>query len=291
MAGLRPQHVPRPLAALLTAGGIAMVAVVDFVSGVELRVYPLYYLPIAFAAWYIGRSWTVAATGVSIAAWMISNYLAGLYYSSPVIWVFNAGMHGLSFLVVGVLIAQLKVALAHEKQLGRLDALTGLMNARAFDEEAARVLSTARRKRRPVTLAYIDLDDFKIVNDTHGHHAGDELLRAVAGAIQGSVRVSDLAARIGGDEFALLLPETAHAEATVALHRLRERIQETLAGAPQTVTASIGGVVFPVVPDSFGRMVRAADRRMYAAKAAGRDRVVLDVAAGEDIAEGPATLG
>jgi diguanylate cyclase (GGDEF)-like protein len=288
---MRPEHVPQPLSGLLTAGGIALVAIIDFVSGVELRVYPLYYLPIAFAAWYIGRSWTVAAAALSVTAWMISNYLAGLDYSTASIWVFNSVMHGVSFLVVGVLLAQLKVALAHEKQLSRLDPLTALMNSRAFDEEAARILSTARRKKRPVTLAYIDLDDFKIVNDTHGHHAGDELLRAVAGAIRGSVRVTDLAARIGGDEFALLLPETGHAEAKIALDRLRHRIQETLTGAPHTVTASIGGVVFPAVPDSFGRMVRAADRRMYAAKAAGRDRIVLDVAAGEDVTEGAATLG
>ena len=285
MTGIHPETMPRALLVALMVFGVLLVAEVDYLSGVELRVYPLYYLPIAFAAWYIGRAWTVTAAGLSIAAWMVSNYLAGLDYSAGGVWVFNAVMHGVSFLVVGVLIAQLKVALAHEKQLSRLDALTGLMNSRAFDEEAARVLLTARRKKRPVTLAYIDLDHFKTVNDTHGHHAGDELLRAVAGAIRSAVRASDLAARIGGDEFALLLPETAHAEATVALRRLRERIQETLAGAAYTVTASIGGVVFIAVPDSFGRMVRAADRRMYTAKAAGRDRVVLDVAAGEDIAE------
>jgi diguanylate cyclase (GGDEF)-like protein len=193
-------------------------------------------------------------------------------------------MHGVSFLVVGGLLARLEVALAHEKQLSRLDPLTTLMNPRAFREEAVRFLSIARRKQRPVTLAYIDIDGFKAVNDTHGHHAGDEVLRGVAGAISASIRVSDVAARMGGDEFALLLLETGHAEARIVLDRVRACIGGTLAGAPHTVTASIGAVVFAAIPESFDHMVQEADRRMYAAKAAGKDRIVLELA--EDTVSG-----
>jgi len=274
---LRSYRLPKPLAVLLTLCGVILVAEVDFVSGIELRVYPLYYLPIAFAAWYVGRSWTVTVAVSSVAAWVASNYLAGQHYSRPAIWIFNAAMHGFSFIVVGVLLAQLKVALAHEKQLSRLDPLTGLMNARAFDEEAARVLAVARRKKRAVTLAYIDLDDFKVVNDSDGHHAGDEMLRGVAVAIRTAIRATDIAARIGGDEFALLLPETAHDEAQIALDRVRARLREALSGCRHPVSASIGGVVFATIPDSFQNMVRAADRRMYAAKTAGKGCLVLEV--------------
>ena len=265
------------MAMLLTAIGILVVAAIDFVSGVELRVYPLYYLPLSFAAWYVGRAWTIAAAVLCTLVWAGSNYLAGLRYSTPGIWTFNAAMHGVSFVAVGLLLAQLKLALAHEKELSRLDPLTSLMNGRAFQEEAARMLSVARRRKRPITVAYIDLDGFKAVNDTQGHHAGDELLRTVAAAIRGCIRSSDLGARVGGDEFVLLLPETGPDEARVALDRLRGRLSQALAGAPQPVTTTIGAVVFTTAPGSVEAMVRGADERMYAAKAAGKNRIVLEV--------------
>jgi diguanylate cyclase (GGDEF)-like protein len=277
MTAIRPDSLPRPVVALLTGLGILAVAAVDFASGVELRVYPLYYLPLSFAAWYLGRSWTVVAAGLCTVAWMGSNYLAGLTYSVPGVWVFNTAMHGASFLVVGLLLAELKNALAHEKELNRLDPLTALPNARAFHEEARRMLSAGRRKQRPVTIAYIDLDNFKAVNDTHGHHAGDELLVRVAEAIRRCTRITDLSARMGGDEFVLLLPETGPAEARMAFDRLRGFIAHTLAKTPYPVTASIGGVVFVTAPESVEAMVRVADERMYAAKAAGKNRVQLDV--------------
>ena len=277
MTAVRPDRLSKPLAALLTVLGILIVAGIDFASGIELRVYPLYYLPIAFAAWYVGRSWTVIAAVLCMMAWMGSNYFAGLRYSASGIWFFNAAMHVTSFVVVGLLLAGLKNALAHEQQLSRLDPLTSLLNARAFYDEAPRVLSIGRRKRTPVTIAYLDLDDFKAVNDTHGHHAGDLLLLRVAGAIRKSIRISDISARMGGDEFVLLLPETGPAEARQAFERLRGLIAHTLAATPYPVTVSIGAVVFTTVPDTVEAMVRVADQRMYAAKAAGKNRIQLDV--------------
>jgi len=269
---------------MVTVLGVVAVGEVDFWSGVELRIYPLYYLPIAFAAWYLGRVWTVAAVGLSTVAWVASNYLAGLHYSAPGIWLFNTVMLISSFMVVGLLLAELKQALTHEKQLSRLDPLTSLMNARAFHEEAARILSVARRKKRPVTMAYIDLDDFKGVNDVHGHHEGDEMLRLVARAIRDTVRISDQCARMGGDEFVLLLPETGLDEARISLGRLSRALGDVLESSPHPVTASIGAVVFDTVSDGVDAMIRAADRRMYMAKAAGKDRVVVERAE-----EGPGT--
>ena len=286
MVPVWPERLPRPWGMLLTAIGILVVAEIDFVSGVELRVYPLYYLPLSFAAWYVGRSWTLIAAALCTAAWMGSNYLAGMKYSAPEIWFFNTAMHGTSFLVVGLLLAGLKNALTHEQQLSRLDPLTSLLNARAFHDEARRVLSIGRRTHRPLTIAYIDLDDFKSVNDSHGHHAGDELLLSVSGAIRKCTRISDLSARIGGDEFVLLLPETGPAEARLVFDRLRSLIAQTLAGTPHPVTLSIGVVVFLTMPDTVEAMVRVADEGMYAAKAAGKNRIHLEVMDDRPLAAG-----
>jgi diguanylate cyclase (GGDEF)-like protein len=115
------------------------------------------------------------------------------------------------------------------------------------------------------------------VNDTHGHHEGDEMLRHVATAIRGCTRISDLAARVGGDEFVLLLPETGPKEARLSLERLRGLLADALEDTPHPVTASIGAVVYTTITESAEAMVRAADRRMYMAKAAGKDRIELDL--------------
>jgi diguanylate cyclase (GGDEF)-like protein len=268
---------PKPLAAAMTLGGIAIVGVVDYYSGVELRVFPLYYLPISFAAWHLGRSWALAAATLSAASWLGSNYLAGLGFSGLGIWLFNLLMQGTSFATVGVLIAMLKRSAAHEQELSRKDPLTSLLNSRAFEEEAERVRALSRRGRHPVTIAYIDLDGFKGVNDTLGHQGGDRVLRSVATIVLKCTRSSDLTARLGGDEFAVLLPETGPIGAREMLERLRVHLAETLSQTECPVTASIGGVAFLTVPDTVDAMVREADGRMYAAKAAGKNRVQLDV--------------
>ena len=278
MTRARKRRLAEPWVVLVTLAALLTVAWLDYLSGVELRVYPLYYFPVAFAAWHLGRTWTGGAAVLSTLAWLASNYSAGLRYSSDAIWVFNASMHGISFLVVGLLIAQLKILLSHERELSRRDALTGLLNARAFHEEAHRVLADARRKRRALTMTYIDVDDFKAVNDRRGHHGGDEVLRAFADAIRHSTRLTDVAARMGGDEFAILLPETGGPEARLPLERLRAVLAQTFGTGSGAVTASIGAVAFEAAPGSVEEMIRLADQRMYVAKASGKNRCQLDVA-------------
>jgi len=269
--------------ALLTILGVGLVGVIDFASGVELRVGPLYYLPLSLAAWRLGRAWTAAAAGLCTASWLGSNYMAGLDYSGPHIWLVNVAAQGASFVAVGLLIATLKGALVRERELSRTDALTSLLNGRAFYADAARVLALNRRTKRPATVACIDLDHFKKVNDTAGHHEGDRVLRAVAATILRCTRATDLAARMGGDEFVLLLPETGPQEARTTLERLQALLEETLAQTPGPVTASVGGVAFLAMPDDVQTMVQAADRELYAAKAAGKRRVRLEVVGGHGV--------
>lgn len=150
----------------------------------------------------------MAAASLCALAWLESNYLAGMQFSHPAIWVANMLVHGASFTIVGLLVASLKLALSRERAMGRSDPLCGLLNSRAFYEDSDRLLALCRRGGRPVTLAYLDIDNFKAVNDARGHKAGDNLLCAVAHVLQSSIRSSDLVARLGGDEFAMLLPDS-----------------------------------------------------------------------------------
>jgi len=267
----------RARAGLLVAGGILAIAALDFFSGTEIRVFPLYYGPIALAAWVFGQNTSLLASSASAAGWLLANQLAGQQYSHPAIWVLNTVVQGTSFAIIAVLVSYLRVTLLRERGLSRIDGLSGLMNHRAFYAESDRILRLCRRARRPVTLAYLDLDDFKLVNDRFGHLAGDDLLRDVAQALQSTLRASDLTARLGGDEFAVLLPELGSDEAAQALHRLHGSINHAARAASTIVSVTIGAVTIIAPPPDVDTLVRLADAAMYAAKKEGKNRVRLEV--------------
>lgn len=252
--------------------GIALVGLIDYASGVELRVYPLYFGPVGLLAWYAGRTGAALGAVGGATAWLLCNLWAGLHFTTAALWFANTSVHALSFLAVGWLIASLRAALLATRELTRIDPLTSLRNRRAFHEDTAALLALCQRAGRAVTVAYIDLDHFKRVNDRHGHQAGDALLREVASAIRRSVRPSDVTARLGGDEFAILLPELGPEEAGTTLERVRAAVNAA-AGAESGVTASVGGVTFLSAPLTMEALLQRADQLMYAAKATGRNAV------------------
>jgi diguanylate cyclase (GGDEF)-like protein/PAS domain S-box-containing protein len=159
-----------------------------------------------------------------------------------------------------------------EKKLARCDALTGLANRRAFYERAEQERKRAARYRRPISLAYVDLDNFKQVNDTHGHEAGDQLLINVA-KVLGTLRSDDMAARLGGDEFAVLLPEAGDAAAAFVIHKLQRMLTAAMHEKNLPVTFSIGLVTFDPVPENTEQMVQKADDLMYEVKKHGKNAI------------------
>jgi diguanylate cyclase (GGDEF)-like protein len=278
----------RPAPSEWAAGiiGIAAIGAVDFASGTELRIYPLYFAPIGLLAWLAGRRGAVAGAALSATSWLSFNMLAGMRFSNNAMWVANTAVHAASFVFVGWLIALLRQTVAQAQELSRTDPLTLLRNSRAFYEDTIPLLSLCRRTGRPVTMAYVDLDHFKAVNDEHGHQAGDALLREVATAIRRAVRPSDLSARLGGDEFAVLLPDLGASEARATLERIRASVIAAASAYPG-VTASVGAVTFLAVPGDPETLVGRADALMYAAKALGRDRVSHEVVPTTDSAPSP----
>ncbi|HWD64585.1 MAG TPA: diguanylate cyclase [Solirubrobacteraceae bacterium] len=154
------------------------------------------------------------------------------------------------------------------------DALTGLPNRRAADETLKRMVAQAGRTLSPLSAILLDLDHFKQINDIHGHEQGDEVLAAVGQVLSSTIRESDFAARFGGEEFLLLLPETTREQAAVAA----EKVRHALASAHLSVgsiTASLGVAAFPEDGLDSEQLLRRADGALYAAKEHGRDRVEL----------------
>lgn len=163
-------------------------------------------------------------------------------------------------------------------QLATRDALTELYNRRHFTEAVDREIARATRHGRPLVMCIIDVDLFKPVNDQYGHIAGDGVLRQLAGIVRRFVRGEDVAARIGGEEFAVLLPETDLEDARAFAERLREAVAAdsfVLGGQPQRLTISIG--IAGLAPDRLDRsaLMRAADVALYRAKDEGRNRVCV----------------
>lgn len=156
-------------------------------------------------------------------------------------------------------------------RLAAYDGLTGLFNQRQFARSLGAELLRAQRNGQPVSLIITDLDHFKRVNDTHGHTTGDDVLAAVARDVVASVRPFDVACRIGGEEFAVILPQTGRAEGREVAERIRSRVALTDHEGLPSVTISCGVATYPDDASAIRELTTRADDAMYAAKAAGRN--------------------
>ena len=166
---------------------------------------------------------------------------------------------------------------AELEKLVMIDPLTGLANRRHFELRASIEVSDARRSGSPLTLCVLDIDHFKRVNDTYGHAAGDAVLKQVATAIASGVRPGDLVARIGGEEFAVVLPDTGPDEASSVAERIRHAVETMpiqIGETPIIVTTSIGVAALAATEEDFAPALARADAALYRAKAAGRNRVM-----------------
>jgi|APEBP8051072210_1049370.scaffolds.fasta_scaffold00701_13 diguanylate cyclase (GGDEF) domain len=180
----------------------------------------------------------------------------------------------LQLLVAEARIAELESALSEARQAAFTDALTGALNRRGFDEAYKRELARSRRNGSQLAIALIDVDDFKRLNDTLGHHMGDETLVHLVKSLRAALRPSDILCRFGGEEFVLLLPETALDEAVAAISRFqRQFAASAVPGCALAVTFS-AGVVVRQNSESLEDVILRADAATYAAKRAGKNCVI-----------------
>lgn len=248
-----------------------LVAVGDYLSGPYLAFATVYLVPVALAGWFAGRRAALVIAGLASALGVLTT-AADLGAIPPAINVINGVLRFVLYGFVGVVLAVERRAIRTIAQLATTDPLTGLANRRQFDELAGRELARARRERRPVAAVYLDVDDLKARNEAHGHAAGDALLASFADVACRALRATDVLARMGGDEFALLLPDSGGPSAEAAVERIRSDLRA--AGDPP-ITFSAGVVAGTVRADtSVDGLLQAADAALSAAKAAGKDRTV-----------------
>lgn len=252
---------------------VVLVGVIDHITGPELFVSIFYLLPIFLVSWFTERWMGVTISIVSAITWLITDFTAGHAYSYPAIPYWNMIVRLGTFLIMTLILWALKKALEHEKELARTDPLTGVANGRYFITLADMEINRARRYKHSFTVVYIDLDNFKTVNDHFGHSTGDALLRSVAHTIRNNIRATDIVGRLGGDEFAILLPETGPEPAEVITRKVQKVNLDVMQKNEWPVTFSIGVVTFLGPPSTVDEMLKISDGVMYAAKKTNKNAI------------------
>ena len=193
---------------LASAIVLALLGVLRAATDAEFAFASLALFPVLAIGWIDGKKGGLLIAVLAAAMWDVGDYVAGRQFSALWIPAANAATRVMTYGVVAVLIAAFREQYEREHIGATRDSLTDLLNRRSFVESGITEVSRAQRYGHSLAVVYLDLDNFKKLNDTKGHEAGDKALLATARAATGALRTSDVAARLGGDEFAFLLPET-----------------------------------------------------------------------------------
>jgi diguanylate cyclase (GGDEF)-like protein len=243
-----------------------LLAVGDWLTGAEVAFGFFYLLPMAFCSWFGGLKTGIKIAGLSSILWLGVELNTQVSTVSPAVLTWNTCSQLLACLSTAWLVAGLRKALHREMDRSRTDALTGLLNRLGFLELAQLEFDRARRARQPLSAVYLDVDGFKSVNDTLGHTAGDALLRLVGQALGTTLRTIDLAGRVGGDEFILLLPGADEVKALAVGARIEALLEREARAHGYQVRFSHGTVSGTGHSSSLHELIAEADRRMYRAK-------------------------
>lgn len=248
---------------------LLIVAFLDFATGTELSFSIFYLIPIFLFTWAVNGNIGIAIACISSLIWLFIEAVSGPQYSSWFVYFWNAIIR-LGFFLLPVLLVR---NLEQERTHARTDFLTTALNTRSFHDIAQRELDRSVRYHRPFTVAFIDIDNFKTINDTFGHIFGDMVLRAISQNIQRNIRKTDIIARVGGDEFALLLPEVDSDTARAAISKMQQKLMEEMLANKWPVTFSIGVITLNAPQFTVDEILGMADKMMYSVKNHGKDDI------------------
>lgn len=267
------ERVPRFIGILVSFLSIIIIGMIYYWTGAQLAFSIFFLIPISFVTWTVGFPAGIVFSLLSIATWLAADIYDGHSRIHPLWLGINEVLRLVLFVAVAWVLVALKKLVEEHKTAARIDDLTGIPNRRAFYEAAQMEIARANRNPRPFTVVYTDIDNFKFVNDRFGHVEGDRLLSLTAEIMRQSVREIDQVARIGGDEFVLLLSDTDAKGASAVMERLRSDLTAMAQRHSWPVTYSAGAVTFSRPPESVDEMITKADTLMYSVKQSGKDHI------------------
>jgi diguanylate cyclase (GGDEF)-like protein/putative nucleotidyltransferase with HDIG domain len=272
----RQRRMPSWVLPIALAWGATLVTGVAYCSADAPSPLACFYLWVfLYSAYFFSLPVAIAEMSYAGILW------AGLLLARPPAsgaaawWLVGFATMAIAAVVVRLMRTHVEMLVAHLSDAARTDPLTGLPNRLGFRELLDLELERARRSGAPMTVMLGDIDHFKEVNDRAGHPAGDAVLRRVAALLGGGVRQIDAAARVGGEEFAVLLPGTDGPAAFVVAERLRCALRDAFADATVPITISFGIASHPANAETAASLLRAADEALYGAKESGRNRTVI----------------
>jgi len=245
---------------------IGLLGILDFATGNEITLSLFYLVPIVLVTWAVDRKTGLFMSFISGLTLLWAEIAAGQTYSHALFYLLNTLARTSFYVVVVYLVTELQKSRREEQLAARTDFITGAVNARYFNELLQMEISRIRRYPHPITLVYVDVDNFKLVNDLFGHKIGDEVLRCIATELKSQLRVTDTVARLGGDEFVMLLPSTRQPEARLVVSKVYANLIEKMGQRNWPVTFSMGAVTCEFSPYSAEQLVNMADELMYEVK-------------------------
>jgi len=243
-------------------------------SDISLLIF--YLVPVIMATWFLSTAWGVFIALLGILSWLASDLISTPRYTSLFIPVLNQSLTFIGFLFIVYILSRLRHGMSRERELATHDHLTGIFNRRAFYERAHAEIERTRRFNRPLSVAYLDLDNFKDINDLQGHFTGDRLLCVIAMIIRTHIRSVDVFARIGGDEFVILFPETGGGPVQSVAEKIQAQVEKGMKANGWQVTVSIGVVTFERPPVNVDEILRLSDMVMYKAKHRGKNCIMYE---------------
>lgn len=249
---------------------VGLLAYLDYLAG-DFSLLIFYFIPVFLVGWFVGKSAVFSICISSSIASYFDKVMDHMHSPSPYLLTWGFFLETSYLVLLGLMFSTLREKHDQETQLARIDPLTRVLNRRYLYEMAEWEINRSHRYNRAFSVAYLDLDNFKIINDQKGHHVGDNLLCVVAETIVDNVRCTDIVARIGGDEFVVILPETGEEDACAAIGKLQDKLMEQMTGRMWPVSFSIGLVTYNIAPASVDDMLKKADALMYSVKTGGKD--------------------
>jgi len=253
---------------------LALVVTADYLTSYKLSLSPFYVLVILTVSWFCGPWWGALFACMSVFAQLQIRLSVIALFAEPLYFYISNGNKLFAYLVISFLASAVQRLYGRATAAARMDYLTGLINYLGFHERVSIELARHRRNGSIFGVAYIDCDNFKLVNDGLGHSEGDRVLQTVGHVLKSHSRETDIIARLGGDEFALMFPQTGEFEALQAINKFRQELSSAMTKHDWPITFSIGVGIFSCVPQNADRVIAFSDTLMYRVKASGKNKVM-----------------
>jgi diguanylate cyclase (GGDEF)-like protein len=276
-----PEKLPKPLLTFIGFLLVLAIGSLDTVTSYDISVSLLYLFPVILVAWYEGGLTATIISIFSAVIWSASDLASGHIYSNFAVPLWNAVMVLSIFLIVAYSITIIRKLLLKEREHAHTDDLTGAANVEFFYEQAGVEISRSAIYKRSFTLAYINIDNLRHLNDAFGHIAGDYLLHEASQIMRSIVRPTDIISRLGGAQFAILMPETINESASIMIYKVLEHLLDMVQKKGWPVTFSTGVVTWNDPTYTLSQLIKIAEDLMHAAKETGQNVVkskILDSA-------------